>query len=94
MFGYTRAQEIPVVAADANAIEATLGANPDTPALLLGDGRTLIWGPKPERAVRLVLSLEEAAYVTALADHLGGARDYPADAREKIYESLQAQARR
>jgi ribulose-5-phosphate 4-epimerase/fuculose-1-phosphate aldolase len=94
MFGYTRAQEIPVAAPDAKSIEAALAAHPDTPALLLSDGRTLIWAPRAERAVRLVLSLEEAAHVTALADHLGGARDYPAEARDKIYESLQAQARR
>ena len=54
----------------------------------------LIWTPQPARAARLVLSLEEAAHVTALADQLGGARDYPAEAREKIYLSLQAQSRR
>ncbi len=94
MFGYTRAQEIPVADPNADAIGAVLAEHPDTPALLLSDGATLIWAPRPERAVRLVLSLEEAAHVTALADHLGGARDYPADAREKIYDSLRAQTRR
>lgn len=94
MFGYTRAEQIPVAAPDPAAIEAALAANPDAPALLLTDGRTLIWAPQPARAARLVLSLEEAAQVTALADHLGGAKDYPAEAREKIYLSLQAQSRR
>ena len=94
MFGYTRAQQIPVADPDPAAVEAALAANPDAPALLLTDGRTLIWTPQPARAARLVLSLEEAAHVTALADQLGGARDYPAEAREKIYLSLQAQSRR
>lgn len=94
MFGYTRAEHIPVAAPDPDAVEAVLAANPDAPALLLTDGRTLIWAPQPARAARLVLSLEEAAHVTALADQLGGAKDYPAEAREKIYFSLQAQSRR
>jgi len=94
MFGYTRAQEIPVAPARPEQVKAVLAANTDTPALLLEDGRTLIWAPQPARAVRLVLSLEEAAQVTAIADRLGGAKDYPAEAREKIYLSLQAQARR
>lgn len=94
MFGYTRAEQIPVAEPDPEAVEAALAANPDAPALLLTDGRTLIWAPQPARAARLVLSLEEAAHVTALADQLGGAKDYPAEAREKIYLSLQAQSRR
>jgi len=94
MFGYTRAEQIPVADPDPTTVAAVLAANPDAPALLLSDGRTLIWAPQPARAARLVLSLEEAAYVTALADPLGGAQDYPADAREKIYLSLQAQSRR
>ncbi|MBW8882689.1 MAG: class II aldolase/adducin family protein, partial [Asticcacaulis sp.] len=45
------------------------------------------------RAIRLVLSLEEAAQVTAYADRIGGAQDYPQDARDKIYNSLQVQTR-
>jgi hypothetical protein len=93
MFGYTKAQEIPVAKPNPRDIETVLSGHPDTPALLLSDGRVLIWAPNPARAIRLVLSLEEAAYVTALADHLGGAQDYPATAREKIYSSLQSQAR-
>jgi hypothetical protein len=94
MFGYTNAPEIPVARARPDEVAATLAHRPDAPALLLDDGRTLIWALQPARAVRLVLSLEEAAYVTALADQIGGAKDYPAEAREKIYLSLQAQARR
>jgi ribulose-5-phosphate 4-epimerase/fuculose-1-phosphate aldolase len=94
MFGYTRAAEIPFASPDPVAIAATLSDHPEPPALLLTDGRTLIWAPTPERAARLVLSLEEAAQVTALADQLGGAKDYPPEAREQIYQSLQAQQRR
>jgi hypothetical protein len=93
MFSYTRAQQIPVSAPDPVAIADALENHPDTPALLLSDGRALIWAANSARAIRLVLSLEEAAHVTALAGHLGGARDYPAEAREKIFQSLQAQTR-
>ncbi len=93
MFGYTKANEIPVARATADDVSAALASHGDAPALLLGDGRVLIWGANAARAIRLVLSLEEAAHVTALADRLGGAKDYPATAREKIYASLQAQAR-
>ena len=93
MFSYTRATEIPVVPAVPEAVGLALSDQPDTPALLLEDGRALIWAPEAARAVRLVLSLEEAAHVTQLADWLGGAKDYPLEAREKIYQSLQAQKR-
>jgi hypothetical protein len=93
MFSYTKAQAIPVAAPEPRAIAEALAAHDDIPALLLADGRTLFWGPQSARVVRQVLSLEEAAYVTALADQLGGAKDYPLAAREKIYSSLQAQAR-
>lgn len=91
MFGYTRAEELPV--ADAKSVAQVLAANPDAPAVLLRDGRALIWAPSASRAIRLVLSLEEAAQVTAYADRIGGAQDYPQTARDKIYNSLVAQTR-
>lgn len=94
MFGYTRADEVAIADPSPATVRERLLTAPETPALLLTDGRVLIWAGNAQRAVRLVLSLEEAAHVTALADHIGGARDYPAEARDKTYESLRAQVRR
>jgi ribulose-5-phosphate 4-epimerase/fuculose-1-phosphate aldolase len=93
MFGYTSADEVALAAPEPVDLAAALAANPQTPAVLLRDGRTLVWGPNAQRTTRLVLSLEEAAHVTALADRLGGARDYPREARLRIHASLQAQVR-
>ncbi|ESQ90185.1 hypothetical protein ABAC460_10565 [Asticcacaulis sp. AC460] len=93
MFSYTKTQDLPVADADPAAVAAVLNNRPEAPALLLRDGRVLIWAPNAARAIRLVLSLEEAAYVTGLADRIGGAQDYPQEARDKIYGSLQAQTR-
>jgi L-fuculose-phosphate aldolase len=94
MFNYTRAREIPVAVlahpGDTAGLTRILEANSDTPAVLLSTGDVVIWSRNILPAARLVLSLEEAAQVTAIADRLGGAKPYPPGIGESIYAALAA----
>jgi ribulose-5-phosphate 4-epimerase/fuculose-1-phosphate aldolase len=92
MFNYTKAKEVPVAVlaheGDTEALVRTLDANPEAPAVLLSTGDTVIWSRNIIPGVRLALSLEEAAQVTAIAERLGGARPYPPGIGESIYAAL------
>ena len=93
MLGYTKAKEIPVSPVDAEQLRATVIRNQDAPAVLLEDGSAVVWTKDADKLARFIISLEEAAYVTGLAERIGGAKPYPDAVRSLIQDSLQAQTR-
>jgi L-ribulose-5-phosphate 4-epimerase len=71
-------------------IEAALRAHPAAPAVLLANHGLLAFGPDPQRAAQLIISMEEAAQMMLRAEPLGGARPFPPGALEQVRARLEA----
>jgi L-fuculose-phosphate aldolase len=71
-------------------IETTLTAHPRASALLLANHGLLAFGPDQPTAAQLIISLEEAAEMMLLAEHLGGSQPFPPGALEQVRARLRA----
>lgn len=78
---WTRTRELPIYIdrrqGEANFILETLARDPDVPAILEANGGSTAWGRKGLLALAsYIVLLEEGARVQAIAETLGGAKDY------------------
>jgi L-ribulose-5-phosphate 4-epimerase len=77
---HTLAREIPVYidrrGGEAAFINQTIKADPNTPAILEANGGATFWGKGVIPVSQYILILEEGAYFQAVADNLGGSKDF------------------
>lgn len=90
-----QADDVPVVpwaprGSDASmaGIVAAMERSPTTLAVLLANHGVLAFGPSPSAAATALVALEEAAAAELGAAALGGARDFPEDARQRVRHSM------
>lgn len=95
---FSKVSEIPVSTwgpryAKAPVIEA-IKANPDAPAVLLGNRGLLAWGNGIQATAFFVVLLEEGAHFTLIAEQLGGAKDFPEGAFEAVQQGAKIEFNR
>ncbi len=71
-----------------DAIESTLGENPNTSCIILANHGLLAFGSSPLATVNLISALEESAEAEINAIAIGGAVGFPQGALEAVRESM------
>jgi len=71
-------------------IEDALRAHPDASAVLLANHGLLAFGRDQSAAAHLIISLEEAAEMMHLAEHVGGSKPFPPGALEQVRDRMRA----
>ncbi|MDR8729509.1 class II aldolase/adducin family protein [Burkholderia pseudomultivorans] len=87
---HTRAREIPIYIdrrpGEPRFIVDTIRRDPQVPAILEANGGATFWGKSIVDVSKYILILEEAAYFQALAEPLGGSREFGPGALEQQWK--------
>lgn len=70
----------------AEPVLAALEQHPQAQAALLANHGPFAWGDSVLDVVNFLIALEESAHVFFIAEHLGGVKELPADAYQRVQE--------